>query len=165
MRRNGKLVAVGAMTWRTSMSRRTALVTGGVVATVLAATAAMPALAASGAKTVTQNFDAKSSSSPLLFGTSSFVSTDNDVTSGKTIGRDVLSCTNSGSETSGSSHCRVAFAQKGGILYAKFTLEDTTGGLKGTVTGGTGSFAHAKGTLAGQAMSRKDVTITLRYKK
>jgi hypothetical protein len=144
------------------MNHKTALVTGGLAAAVVAATAAVPALAASGAKTVTERFAAESSSSPLFVGKTSFVSTDNDVHSGKTIGRDVLSCTDSGT---GASHCHVAFAQKGGFLYAKFALTDTTGVLKGTVTGGTGSYAHAKGTLAGQAVSHKKVRITLRYKK
>jgi hypothetical protein len=144
------------------MNRTTALVTGGIAATVVAATAAgVPALAAGSAKTVTQHFHAKSSSSVLAFSRTAYVSTDNDVKSGKTIGRDVLSCT----DTAGTSRCHVAFAQNGGFLYAKFSLADTTGVLKGTVTGGTGAFAHAKGTLAGQAMSQKDVTITLHYKK
>ena len=145
------------------MNRTTALVTGGLAATVVAATAAaMPALAASDAKTVTQHFDAKSSASPLFFSKTSFASTDKDVRGGKTIGRDVLSCTDAGQ---GSSHCYVAFAQKGGLLYVKFALSDKTGALKGTVTGGTGSFAHANGTLAGQAVSHSDVKITLHYQK
>ena len=147
------------------MNRKTALVTVGMAAAVVAGTsaaAAVPALAAGGAKTVTQRFVAESSSSPLIFSGTSYALTDNDVASGKTIGRDVLYCTDAGR---GTSHCHVAFTQKGGLLYAKFALADTTGVLKGTVTGGTGRFAHAKGTLAGQAVSKKDVTIALRYKK
>jgi hypothetical protein len=148
------------------MNRKTALVTLGVAATVVVATVAaatgVPAVAASSAKTVTQHFDAKSSSSVLMLSKTSYVLTDKDVESGKKIGRDVLYCTDTGT---GTSHCHVAFAQKGGLLYAKFALPDTTGVLTGKVTGGTGRFAHAKGTLAGQAVSQTDVKITLHYKK
>ena len=148
------------------MNRKTALVTLGLAAAVATATVAAavagPAMAASGTKTVTQHFDAQSSSSPLQLSKTSYVLTDNDVAGGKTIGHDVLYCTDTGT---GASHCSVAFAQKGGLLYAQFALSDATGALKGTVTGGTGSFAHAKGTLTGQAISQKDVKITLHYTK
>lgn len=144
------------------MNRKTALVTGGLAAALVAATAAtVPALAAGGAKTVTQHFDAKSSSSPLMLTKTALVLTDNDVKGSKTIGRDVLYCTGVGA---GTSHCHVSFAQKGGVLYAQFAMSGT-GALKGTVTGGTGSLAKAKGTLAGQAVSQKDVRITLHYNK
>jgi hypothetical protein len=111
---------------------------------------------------VTQHFDAKSSSSPLAFSKTSYVLTDNDVKGDKKIGRDVLDCTDTGT---GTSHCHLAFAQHGALLYAKFALDDTTGALKGAVTGGTGTFAHASGTLAGQAVAQNDVKITLHYKK
>ena len=103
---------------------------------------------------MTQHFTAKSSSSPLNFSKTAYALTDNDVRNGKTIGRDVLICTHTGT---GASHCHVAFAQNGGLLYARFSLADKTGALKGVVTGGTGSFANANGTLTGQAVSRKAV--------
>ena len=109
-----------------------------------------------------QHFTAKSSSAPLVLSKTGYVLSDNDVKSGKTIGRDVLSCTDAGT---GASHCRVAFAEKGGLLYARFALTDNTGTLKGAVTGGTGSLTHAKGTFTGQPVSQKDVTITLHYTK
>ena len=86
---------------------------------------------------------------------------DNDFKGKKQIGSDVLYCTGAGTKTT---HCHVGFAQKGGLLYAKFALSDT-GALKGAVTGGTGSFAKAKGTLTGQAESQTDVKITLHYKR
>jgi hypothetical protein len=143
------------------MKRKTALVTGGVAAAILAATAAVPALAASDSKTVTERFHAENSSAVLAFSKTTYVVTDNDVKHGKTIGRDVLSCTDTGD----TSHCHVAFAQKGGFLYAEFALADATGVLKGKVTGGTGSYKHAKGALAGQAVSQTDVKITLHYKR
>lgn len=147
------------------MNRKTVLVTVAATAAVAVAVvtaAAVPSVAASETKTVTQHFDAKSSSSPLVLGKTSYVLTDNDVAKGKKIGHDVLYCTDTGT---GTAHCHVAFAQKGGLLYAKFALTDTTGVLKGTVTGGTGRFADARGTLAGQASSQKAVAITLHYKK
>jgi hypothetical protein len=145
------------------MNRKIALVTGGIAATVLAATVAtVPALAADGAKSITQSFDAKSSASPLELSKNSLVITDNDVKGTKTIGNDVLYCTGLAAATS---HCYVAFAEKGGLLYAEFALSGKTGALKGSVTGGTGSFTKAKGTLTGQTMSKTDVKITLTYKK
>jgi hypothetical protein len=140
------------------MNRNTVVVAAAVVA---ATVVAVPAVAASGTKTVTERFDAKSSSAPLTVSKTALVLTDNDVNGSTTIGRDVLYCTGVGA---GTSHCHVSFAQKGGVLYAQFSMSGN-GTLKGTVTGGTGSFAHAKGTLAGRAVSQKDVTITLHYKK
>ena len=145
------------------MNRKIALVGVGAAATIAAVTAAaVPDVAAAGPQHVTQHFTAKSSSSPLNFSKTAFALTDNDVRNGKTIGRDVLICTHTGT---GASHCHVAFAQNGGLLYARFSLADKTGALKGVVTGGTGSFANANGTLTGQAVSRKAVKITLRYTK
>ncbi|WP_375502851.1 hypothetical protein [uncultured Jatrophihabitans sp.] len=148
------------------MNRKTALVTLGVAAAfatgTIVTTVAVPALAASSSPTVIQHFDAESSSAPLLVSKTSFVLTDTDVVKHKTIGHDVLSCTDTGT---GTTRCHVVFAQRGGLLYARFALSDKTGRLKGAVTGGTGSFAHAKGTLAGQAVTQKDVRITLHYKK
>ena len=145
------------------MNSKTALVTLAVATTVAAGAAvAAPALAASSSTTVTQRFDAKSSAAPLLLSKTSYVLTDSDVQKHKTIGHDVLYCTDTGN---GASHCHVAFAQKGGLLYARFALSDKSGTLTGAVTGGTGSFAHAKGTIAGRSVSRTDVKVKLHYKK
>ena len=145
------------------MNRKSSLVTGGVAAAVAAATvAAGPALAAGGTKTVTQHFDAKSSSSVLTLSKTSEAFTDNDVQNGKKLGLDLLYCTETAASTS---DCHVVFAQNGGLLYATFSLADKTGVLKGAVTGGTGSFTHATGTLNGQVASQTDVQITLQYKQ
>ncbi len=150
------------------MNRKNTLVTLGTAATVtaggiaIAAAVAAPALAASSSSTVTQHFDARSSSAPLLLSKTSFVLTDTDVANHKTIGHDALYCSDTGS---GASHCHVAFAQKGGLLYARFALSDKTGKLTGAVTGGTDSFTHAKGTITGTSISRTDVKITLQFKK
>lgn len=144
------------------MNRKIALASVAAAATIAGVTAAaVPDMAAAGTQTVTQHFTAKSSSSPLKLSKTAYALTDNDVRNGKTIGRDVLYCTNA----PGASNCHVAFAQNGGLLYARFTLTDKTGALKGVVTGGTGSFAKAKGTLTGQAVSRTAVKITLHYTK
>jgi hypothetical protein len=45
----------------------------------------------------------------------------------------------------------VAVALKGGLLIGKLAI--TQSGISGTVTGGTGSFAGAKGTISGHSLN------------
>ncbi len=53
---------------------------------------------------------------------------------------------------------------KGGLLYGTYTLNVVTGKVtEGKVTGGTGAFKNATGTLAAKAVSRHEYTITVTY--
>jgi hypothetical protein len=80
------------------------------------------------------------------------------VASGATISDGVLSCVASTtSET-----CDVAGANAKGILNGHFTVTLATGALTGTVTGGTGAYANATGTLTGAPVAAGE-GITVKY--
>ncbi|HXP58688.1 MAG TPA: hypothetical protein VN847_27255 [Streptosporangiaceae bacterium] len=54
---------------------------------------------------------------------------------------------------------------RGGLLYGAYTLNVMTGKVTdGRVTGGTGAFRHATGTLAAKAVSSHKYTITVTYR-
>ena len=61
----------------------------------------------------------------------------------------VLSCVASASSWT----CDAAGADATGILDSHFTLSLTTGALTGTVTGGTGAYADATGTVSGKEVA------------
>jgi hypothetical protein len=87
---------------------------------------------------------------------------DSDVTSaGKTIGFDELYATQTG-PTTGTAD--VAYAETGGLLYGALTLTHNGAYAHGTVTGGTGKFKDATGTItakpANASGTRSAVTIT-----
>lgn len=84
---------------------------------------------------------------------------EQDVDGPAVIGHDVLFC----QATPDHSTCQIAFAQSGGLLYAHFLIRDADHGVRGTVTGGTGRYRGAHGTITGQVLSQSDVRVTLRY--
>jgi hypothetical protein len=58
-----------------------------------------------------------------------------------------------------------ALDTRGGLLYGTYTLNAVTGKVTdGKVTGGTGTFKHATGTLAAKAVTSHKYTITVTYR-
>lgn len=53
-------------------------------------------------------------------------------------------------------------AHRGGLLYVSAT-ETEAGVLTGKITGGTGAYKGAKGTVTGQAITNKKIRIEARY--
>jgi hypothetical protein len=88
-----------------------------------------------------------------------FVLAERDVTGHKVIGHDVLYCRS----TRTHSNCQIALAQQGGLIYAHFLLRDSDHSIRGTITGGTGHYRGARGTITGQVQSQSDVRVVLRY--
>jgi hypothetical protein len=87
---------------------------------------------------------------------------DTDVNSaGKAIGFDELTATQTG-KTTGTAD--IAYAEKGGLLYGSLTLTHNGAQAHGTVTGGTGRFNGATGTItakpANSSGTESEVTIT-----
>lgn len=81
---------------------------------------------------------------------------DKDVNAAhKVIGFDVTTFT-------GSRAADVALALQGGFIYGTLAF-DKAGGLTGDVTGGTGPYAHAKGTIAGQQTGKNTTQVTVTY--
>lgn len=137
------------------------LIGAGVVAAAVATATVIAVDAQSaGASTAghTQNFQARATSQ-LSTGAHSFVVADQDVAGSTVVGHDVLTCV----ATRTHSTCDVVFAQIGGLLYAHFVLLDSDRSILGAVSGGTGRYVHARGTIKGGAVSRSVVRVTLHY--
>ena len=75
-----------------------------------------------------------------------------------TVAQDVASCAFGSSSVS----CTTALANTGGLLYGSFSISESTGQLAGTVTGGTGAYAGATGTISGSP-SGPGYAVTVTY--
>ncbi len=87
---------------------------------------------------------------------------DTDVnTAGKTVGFDMLYVTAT-SPTSGTAN--VTVNTKGGFLYGTFNINFKTGAVtNGKVTGGTGAFTKATGTIKVKTISNTKHAVTITY--
>lgn len=135
--------------------------TKAVVAGLLAAslTVAVVELPAFGAGTThTRTLTAKPSG-PSVDQGKHLILADADFNNGNLVGRDVLNCTFTSVAT-----CDATIALKPGSFFAHVTL-DQVGNLSGDVTGGTGAYKHANGTITGHGNSKNhNEVITLKYK-
>jgi hypothetical protein len=130
-------------------------------AVVLGATAALglPAVASAHSATYTLKFTVVTNKFVPLTRTT-YASQETDVNStGKTIGFDEGTITFAGNTGTGA----VAFVRADGFLYG--TLTFTNGGktLTGKVTGGTGAFNEATGTITGKAITSRKTAVTITY--
>ena len=57
----------------------------------------------------------------------------------------------------------VAFVRADGFLYGTFTTTNGGKTLTGTVTGGTGAFNEATGTITGKAITSSKTAVTITY--
>jgi hypothetical protein len=73
-----------------------------------------------------------------------FISTENVLINGKKVGHDTLTCK---AISQSKANCSIVFVFAAGKLKAKFPIVFTESSGKGTITGGTGKYAGAKGTL------------------
>jgi hypothetical protein len=120
----------------------------------------MPALASSGSTTHTLKFVAvtQKQTQPSK---RTFVEDDHAVRSGKVIGFGILD----GRITSRTGGVGVvAFGMKDGLVYAKVTINNTPT-TTGTLTGGTGSFKGASGTISVTNLNKSGsrASVTIRY--
>lgn len=141
------------------MKLRTSIAAAGA-AVILGTTGALalPAMASAHNASTTLKFTAVTNKSHA-FGRTIFISQETDVSSKGTIGFDVVHITGT-SRTNATAN--VAFDLKGGFLYGTAT---TTNGktFKGKVTGGTGAFKGATGTLTAKSGSGNKTAITIVY--
>ena len=144
------------------MKLRTSLTAAGAAA-VLGVTGALvlPAVASAHSASTTLKFTA------VQKGTVSFSKAaqgiqDTDVNAiGKTVGFDMLNVTAT-SPTAGSAN--VTVDANGGFLYGTFTINFKTGAVtNGKVTGGTGAFAGATGTIKVKTISNTKHAVTITY--
>jgi hypothetical protein len=122
-----------------------------LVAVVLATSVAGSSLGLSSAKASTSDvlalmkFEAVKTSMSRPTNSGAYYEADVEVASAATVGQEVASCVRAKTTAT----CNVAFANANGIMDGHFTVNLKTGALTGTVTGGTGPYAHASGTLNG----------------
>jgi hypothetical protein len=144
------------------MKLRTALAAAGT-AVVLGTTGALvlPAVASAHSATTTLKFIAvQKATVSFTTATQGIQETDTN-TAGKTIGFDMLYFAVT---SSSSAAVNVTIDIKGGFLYGTFTLNLKTGAVtNGKVTGGTGAFKGATGTIKATTISSTKHAVTITY--
>jgi hypothetical protein len=144
------------------MKLRTSLAAAGA-AVVLGTTGALmlPAVASAHSATHTLKFVSLSKAQVNFTRTTGAIQ-NTDVKAGKTIGFDMLYF----AATSPSSLAvNSTIDIKGGLLYDTFTFNPKTGVItNGKVTGGTGAFAEATGTIKVKTISRTKHAVTITYR-
>jgi hypothetical protein len=98
----------------------------------------------------------------VFFSKTTFGEQDTDVNAkGKTVGYDMIY----GTATSATSaNVNITGDTNGGFLYGTGTVNLKTGAFsKGKVTGGTGSFKGATGTIKAKAISATKTAVTITY--
>ena len=144
------------------MKIRTSFAAAGAVAVLGAGALVLPAVASASSATHTLKFISVQKSA-VMFSKTTGANQDTDVNAkGKTVGFDMIYFAAT-SATTGAVNVTVDTA--GGFLYGTGTINIKTGVFtNGKVTGGTGAFAGAKGTIKAKALNasgtRTAVTIT-----
>jgi hypothetical protein len=119
-----------------------------VAVAVCALAAGMSAQAASSAKLI-KLLSVQQSQKESANG---FVIRDNDFIGGKKAGRDTLTCKTASQQKA---NCTVLFVLSGGTIKGKFVIVFSKSGGQGTIVGGTGKYAGAKGKLAYRNLNEK----------
>jgi hypothetical protein len=134
------------------MKLRTSLAAAGAAAVLGAAGAFLPTAMAS-AHSTTQTLRFTSVQGPVVNYTKAQAQQDTDVNAaGKTVGFNELYGTATSSTTAA---VTAAVDAKGGFLYGTYDINFSTGVItNGEITGGTGAFAGAKGTLTAKAVNK-----------
>jgi hypothetical protein len=140
----------------------TSIVAVGLAVAAAGAAVAVPALASPHAASRTLAFTTVTKSSVGFSATSAGVQQTDVNKAGKTIGFD---------DVYGVAISKTAIANnvtldtKGGLIYATYTLNLATGKVtNGKVTGGTGAFKNATGTLAAKPASGSRYAVTITYR-
>lgn len=81
-----------------------------------------------------------------------------DTKNGKKIGYYTLSCQFTSATAA---KCGGAASFSHGMIYFKFPLSTKSNTFSGTVTGGTGAYSGAKGTVTGKAITQKKEAVTI----
>jgi hypothetical protein len=137
-------------------------ITAAAAAVVLGGTGALvlPAVASAHSTMHTLKFTAVTVKS-VTFTSTNFGNQETDVNStGKTIGFDDVNFTVAGPN---SGKGNVALDVKGGFLYGSVSTTDGGKTFTGKVTGGTGPYAGATGTITAKAITSTKTAVTVVY--
>jgi hypothetical protein len=143
------------------MKLRTSLAAAGAAALLGTGALVLPAVASASSATHTLKFIA------VQKGTVSFTKTtganqETDVNAaGKTVGFDLIYFA---AVSATSANVNITVDTSGGFLYGTATVNVKTGAVtNGKVTGGTGAFAKATGTIKAKAISSNKHAVTITY--
>ena len=140
--------------------RRSIIAAGAAVLLGGTGALAIPAVASAHSATHTLKFTSVTVNS-VQFTRASRALQDTDVNSkGKIIGFDDVNLTFT-SMTSGTA--AVAIDVNGGFLYGTVTTTDSGKTFHGKVTGGTGAFTAATGSITGKAITSSKTAVTITY--
>ena len=144
------------------MKVRTSIIAAGA-AVVLGTTGALvlPAVASAHSSTHTLKFIAVQKAT-VSFTKTTGANQETDVSAaGKTVGFDMIYFA---ATSATSAAVNATFDVSGGFLYGTATVSIKTGAItNGKVTGGTGAFTGAKGTIKVKAISSKKHAVTITY--
>jgi hypothetical protein len=143
------------------MKVRKSIIAAGA-AVILGTTGAMvlPAVASAHNASHTLKFTAVTKKSVTFTKTTSGLQETDVSSTGKIIGFDDVYIKFTGAN---SATANVALDTKGGFLYGVVTTTDGGKTFKGKVTGGTGAFKGATGTIIGKAISSTKTAVTIVY--
>ncbi|WP_151082954.1 hypothetical protein [Nocardioides cynanchi] len=145
--------------------KRTSLVTAGT--TLVAGGSLVLAVAAAGAaspapRTTSHRLTFTAHALSSVQSANHLIESDKAVKSGHTIGYTANTCTFD--FAAGKAHCWVTMALPKGQLRSKVTVDAQSGQSAGHITGGTGAYLGATGTVSGQqGADRNTVKITLKW--
>jgi len=134
---------------------------GGAGVLAAGATVVPAALATPSATSHTLHFTAVTQKQTSLNKTT-FIQDEKDVHNGKIIGYDVIRFHQTSQTTAAG---LVAFGSKGGFLYGKLTLNFNSPIARGPITGGTGAYKGATGTIVGKNLNKAGTrtAVTLKF--
>lgn len=135
------------------MNTRTSIAAAGAAAALVTGSCLLALPASAGSAHHTLHFTAVAKSHANL-GHKGGVAFDHDVNAKGLVGYDILSFV-------GRTTADAAVGLNGGLLYAHLTFSKT--GLTGTVTGGAGRYAGAKGSVTGKTISNNKTKVTITY--
>ena len=143
------------------MKIRTSIIAAGA-AVALGTTGALvlPAVASAHSASTTLKFTAVTVKSTKFTSTTRGLQETDVNSTGKTIGFDDVHITITGPS---SATANVALDTTGGFLYGVVTTTNMGKTFAGKVTGGTGAFKGATGTIAGKAISSTKTAVTIVY--
>ena len=140
--------------------RRSIVAAGAAIVLATTGALALPALASVHNASTTLKFTAVTNNA-VAFTSNTGGSQETDVNStGKTIGFDDGYVRLTGKNTA---TVHAAIDTRGGFLYVRFSTANGGKTFTGKVTGGTGAFKGATGTIVGKAITRTKTAVTIIY--
>jgi hypothetical protein len=142
------------------MKLRTSLAAAGVAALLGTGALVLPAVASASSATHTLKFTAVQKASHSFTKTTGADQETDVNAAGKTVGFDMIYFAAT-SATSG--NVNITVDTSGGFLYGTATVTKTGAVTNGKVTGGTGAFTGATGTIKAKVISSKKHAVTITY--